>query len=71
MISHSMDQITKDTNPDPEFLNELLFADDQVIMNGDEAHLQEHTSNFKQRLRKRWHEDQHQQDGGYVRKKNT
>ena len=38
-----MDQITKEANPDPEALNELLFADDQAMMNNDKAQLQEHT----------------------------
>ncbi|XP_076439325.1 uncharacterized protein LOC143278160 [Babylonia areolata] len=37
-----MDQITKEANPDPEALNELMFADDQVMMN-NKTQLQEHT----------------------------
>ena len=38
-----MDQITKEANPDLEALNELLFSDDQTIMNDNKAKLQEHT----------------------------
>ena len=38
-----MDQITKEANPDLEALNELLFADDQSLMNQNKAALQEHT----------------------------
>ena len=37
-----MDQITKEANPDPEVLNELMFADDQAMMNNDKTQLQEH-----------------------------
>ena len=37
-----MDQITKEANPDPEALNELMFADDQAMMNNDKTQLQEH-----------------------------
>ena len=32
-----MDQITKKANPDPEALNELMFADDQAMMNNDKC----------------------------------
>jgi len=38
-----MDQITKEANPDLEALNELLFADDQSLMNQNKAALQDHT----------------------------
>lgn len=38
-----MDQITKEANPDPEALNELLFAGDQAMINNDKVQLQEHT----------------------------
>ena len=38
-----MDQITKEANPDPEALNELMFADDQAMMYNDEKQLQDHT----------------------------
>ena len=37
-----MDQITKEANPDPEALNELMFADDQAMMNNDKTQLQEY-----------------------------
>ena len=37
-----MNQITKEANPDPEALNELIFADDQTMMNNDKTQLQEH-----------------------------
>ena len=37
-----MDQITKEANPYPEVLNELMFADDQAMMNNDKTQLQEH-----------------------------
>ena len=39
-----MDRITKEANPDPEALNELLFADDQAMLNGDKDLLQHHTN---------------------------
>ena len=32
-----MDQITKEANPDPEALNELMFADDQAMMNNNKT----------------------------------
>ena len=41
-----MDMIAKEANPDPEALNELLFADDQSIFHEDEGQLQEHTPNL-------------------------
>ena len=37
-----MGQITKEAIPDPETLNELMFADDQAMMNNDKTQLQEH-----------------------------
>ena len=37
-----IDQITKEANPDPEALNEPMFADDQAMMNNDKTQLQEH-----------------------------
>ena len=37
-----MDQITKEANPDPEALNELMFTDDLAMMNNDKTQLQEH-----------------------------
>ena len=37
-----MDQITKEANPNPGALNELMFADDQAMINADEEQLQEH-----------------------------
>jgi len=37
-----MDRITRDANPDPESLNELLFADDQGLLNDNTERLQEH-----------------------------
>ncbi|KAL8561120.1 hypothetical protein ACOMHN_033703 [Nucella lapillus] len=36
-----MDQITKEANPDPEALNELMFVDDQAMMNNDKIQLNE------------------------------
>ena len=38
-----MDRITKEANPNPEALNELLFADDQAILSSDKEELQHHT----------------------------
>ena len=38
-----MDNITKEANPEPEALNEMLFADDQSLANEDEKKLQKHT----------------------------
>ena len=43
-----MDQITKEKNPDPEALNELMFADDQAMMNNDKIQLQEHTDRLNE-----------------------
>ena len=43
-----MDQITKEANPDPEALIELLFADDQATMNNDNTQLQEHTDQLNE-----------------------
>ena len=37
-----MDQIEKEANPDLEALNELMFADNQAMMNNDKTQLQEH-----------------------------
>ena len=39
-----MDMIAKEANPDPEAMNELLFADDQSTFHEDEGQLQAHTS---------------------------
>ena len=41
-----MDIITKEANPDPDTLNELLFADDQSLINEDKTEQQEHTTNL-------------------------
>ena len=38
-----MDKITKEANADLQELNELLFADDQAVINEDKNQLQEHT----------------------------
>ena len=43
-----MDRITKEANPDPEALNELMFADDQAMMNNDKTQLQEHTDQLNE-----------------------
>ena len=43
-----MDQITKEANPDPEALNELMFADDQAMMHNDKAQLQEHVDQLNE-----------------------
>ena len=43
-----MDQITKEANPDPEALNELMFADDQAMVNSDKTKLQEHTEHLNE-----------------------
>ena len=39
-----MDHITKETNPDMEMLNELLFANDQSIISEKKQHLQNQVS---------------------------
>ena len=39
-----MDKITREANPDPEDLNEILFADDQSLVHEKEGELQEHTN---------------------------
>ena len=44
-----MDQITKEVNPDPEALNELLFGDDQAMGDNDKIQLQEHTDQINER----------------------
>ena len=41
-----MDRITKESNPEPGALNELLFADDQVILYESNIALQQHTEGF-------------------------
>ncbi|KAI8504892.1 hypothetical protein Bbelb_170010 [Branchiostoma belcheri] len=41
-----MDKITKQANPKPEVLNELLFADDQSLISEKTDRLQEHTTNL-------------------------
>ena len=60
-----MDQITKEANPDPEALNELMFADDQAMVNNDKTQLQEHTDQLNESCETIQHEDQHQQDRGH------
>ena len=47
-----MDRITKEANPEPDTLNELLFADDQVIINENNIALQQHTEAFNQVCKK-------------------
>ena len=64
-----MDRITKEANPDPRTLNELLLADDQGLANKDRAQLQEHNDSLNSTCEK--YKDQHQQDGGYVSGKIT
>ena len=44
-----MDHITKEANLDPETLNELMFTDDQAMVNNDKIHLQEHTDQLNER----------------------
>ena len=39
-----MDRITMETEPNPEYLNEMFFADDQSLVHEKEEHLQEHTN---------------------------
>ena len=41
-----MDQITKEANPHPEALNELM--DDQAMMNNDKTQLREHTDQLNE-----------------------
>ena len=41
-----MDKITKESNPNTEDLNEMLFADDQSLAHEEEEKLQEHTDNL-------------------------
>ena len=43
-----MDQITKEANPDPEVLNELMFVDDQAMVNNDKIQPQEHTDQLNE-----------------------
>ena len=47
-----MDRITKEANPEPGALNELLFADDQVILNENSIALQQHTEAFNRVCKK-------------------
>ena len=60
-----MDQITKEANPDPETLNELMFADDQAMMNNDKTQLPGAHRSAQWKLGDTQHEDQHQQDRGH------
>ncbi|KAI8516720.1 hypothetical protein Bbelb_053010 [Branchiostoma belcheri] len=46
-----MDRITQEANPDPVSLNELLFADDQGLLNESKAQLQHHTDNLNRACR--------------------
>ncbi|XP_035826632.1 serine/threonine-protein phosphatase with EF-hands 2-like [Aplysia californica] len=46
-----MDQITKEANPDPEKLNELMFADNLAMMNS-KTQLQKHTKQLNVRFEK-------------------
>ena len=41
-----MDKITREANPNPEDLNEMLFADDQSLAHENERELQEHTNSL-------------------------
>ena len=41
-----MDKITREANPNPEDLNEMLFADDQSLIHEKEGELQEHTNSL-------------------------
>ena len=41
-----MDKIMREANPNPEDLNEMLFADDQSLIREKEGELQEHTSSL-------------------------
>ena len=41
-----MDKITKEANPEPETVNEMLFADDQSLAKEDEKKLQKHTNSL-------------------------
>ena len=43
-----MDQISTEANPDPETLNELVFADDQAVVNNDKIQLHEHTDQINE-----------------------
>ena len=43
-----MDQITKEANPDHEALNELMFSDDQAMVNNDKIQLQAHTDQLNE-----------------------
>ena len=47
-----MDRITKESNPKPGVLNELLFADDQVILHESNIALQQHTEVFNRVCKK-------------------
>jgi len=44
-----MDRITKEANPNPEDLNEMLFADDQSLAHETEEQLQVHTDRLNTR----------------------
>ena len=41
-----MEKITREANPKPEDLNEMLFADDQSLVHEKEGELQEHTNSL-------------------------
>ena len=46
LFSAYMDKITREANPNPEDLNEMLFADDQSLVREKEGELQEHTNSL-------------------------
>ena len=41
-----MDKITREANPNPEDLNEMLFADDQSLVHEKGGELQKHTDSL-------------------------
>ncbi|XP_076037601.1 uncharacterized protein LOC143023033 [Oratosquilla oratoria] len=47
-----MDKITKEANPNPEDLNEILFADDQSLVHEKEDEIQEHKDSLNTQCKK-------------------
>ena len=57
-----MDNIMKRANQEVNGIEELMFADDLVLIAEDQSRLQEMVSNLDQQRKKLWHENLERQD---------
>ena len=58
-----MDNIMRRANQEENSIDELLFADDLVLIAEDQSRLQEMVSNLDQQCKKLWYENLERQDG--------